>query len=322
MPTLSIIIPVYNSEKYLKQCLDSILAQASDDFEILLIDDGSTDFSGKLCDEYASRYNNIYVFHEKNRGVSAARNKGIERAQGEYVIFVDSDDWLEKNALSFLMAQESDVDLIFYGSSFHSVNENVTLYSPNLCICHGFSEVQEGMIDLITNPKYYDYLGFTWNKVFRSNILKEYNIRFIENLSYREDEVFTLHYAHYCKKLMILPNIVYNYRVSDTGLTKKKHTYDEFLLLSHAYQKSLIYYTDKRLQEYMILQIIRNYLNAIKRISNIRKRNTIIKELWVFYQEKNIFDMSLKIKSVYRHLLCLPSAWFMNIYMSIKLLFK
>ena len=71
MPTLSIIIPVYNSEKYLKQCLDSILAQASDDFEILLIDDGSTDFSGKLCDEYASRYNNIYVFHEKNRGVSA-----------------------------------------------------------------------------------------------------------------------------------------------------------------------------------------------------------------------------------------------------------
>ena len=207
MPTLSIIIPVYNSEKYLKQCLDSILAQASDDFEILLIDDGSTDFSGKLCDEYASRYNNIYVFHEKNRGVSAARNKGIERAQGEYVIFVDSDDWLEKNALSFLMAQESDVDLIFYGSSFHSVNGNVTLYSPNLCICHGFSEVQEGMIDLITNPKYYDYLGFTWNKVFRSNILKEYNIRFIENLSYREDEVFTLHYAHYCKKLMILPNI-------------------------------------------------------------------------------------------------------------------
>ena len=68
MPTLSIIIPVYNSEKYLKQCLDSILAQAFDDFEILLIDDGSTDFSGKLCDEYASRYNNIYVFHEKNRG--------------------------------------------------------------------------------------------------------------------------------------------------------------------------------------------------------------------------------------------------------------
>lgn len=235
---------------------------------------------------------------------------------------MDSDDWLEKNALSFLMAQESDVDLIFYGSSFHSVNGNVTLYSPNLCICHGFSEVQEGMIDLITNPKYYDYLGFTWNKVFRSNILKEYNIRFIENLSYREDEVFTLHYAHYCKKLMILPNIVYNYRVSDTGLTKKKHTYDEFLLLSHAYQESLIYYTDKRLQEYMILQIIRNYLNAIKRISNIRKRNTIIKELWVFYQEKNIFDMSLKIKSVYRYLLCLPSAWFMNIYMSIKLLFK
>jgi hypothetical protein len=163
-------------------------------------------------------------------------------------------------------------------------------------------------------------LGFTWNKVFRSNILKEYNIRFIENLSYREDEVFTLHYAHYCKKLMILPNIVYNYRVSDTGLTKKKHTYDEFLLLSHAYQESLIYYTDKRL--HMILQIIRNYLNAIKRISNIRKRNTIIKELWVFYQEKNIFDMSLKIKSVYRYLLCLPSAWFMNIYMSIKLLFK
>lgn len=79
--------------------------------------------------------------------------KVLSGHKGNMLFLWNSDDWLEKNALSFLMAQESDVDLIFYGSSFHSVNGNVTLYSPNLCICHGFSEVQEGMIDLITNPE-------------------------------------------------------------------------------------------------------------------------------------------------------------------------
>lgn len=322
MPALSIIIPVFNSESHLVQCVDSVLAQNFDDFEILLINDGSTDRSGMLCDEYAGRFDNVHAFHKKNEGVSIARNKGIELAQGEYVIFVDSDDWLEKDALSFLMNQEKKADLIFFGSAFHSENENVILYCPKFCMYHGFRKVQEGILDLIINPKYPDYLGFTWNKVFKHCILKEYNIRFVEQLSYREDEAFTLQYAVHCSDLVTLPDIVYNYRVSNLGLTRKWHSEDEFLLLSHAYLACLTSYPDKKIQEYIALQIARNYLNAIKRTVNVKKRNAIIEELWMFYHNENVSYMTLEIKSVYRYLLRLSSARFMKIYMNVKLLFK
>lgn len=322
MPALSIIIPIFNSENYLRQCVDSILAQTFSDFEILLINDGSTDSSGILCDEYACQYNNIYVLHKENEGVSIARNSGVELAQGEYIVFVDSDDWLEKDALSFLMREEVMPDLMFYGSSFHLSNEKVHSYCLNYCVYYGFAEVQKGIVDLITNPSYPDYLGYTWNKVFKRSILQENNIRFVKKLSYREDEAFTLQYASHCKNLITLPNVVYNYRVSDTGLTKKKHTKNEFLLLSYDYQNSLLFYTDEKLQNYISSQIARNYLNAIKRIVNAKERNVIIEELWMFYHNKRVSDMPLKIKSVYHHLLVLPSSCFMKIYMNIKLLFK
>lgn len=322
MPALSIIIPVYNSERYLAQCVDSVLAQSYADFEVILVDDGSIDLSGKLCDEYASLYNNVYVFHKKNEGVSAARNKGIEQARGEYVIFIDSDDWLEKDALLLFMQHGDMADLIFFGSAFHSVDKSIKTYCLELRMYKGLSELEEGLIDLVINPKYPDYLGFTWNKVFKRRILKEYNIRFVDNLAYREDEAFTLQYAYCCKDLITLPDIIYNYRVSDTGLTKKEHSVNEYLLLSHAYQQCLFCYTNKRLQEYIATQILRNYLNAIKRTSCFKKRNVIIEELWSFYHTKNMFSLSLSIKSVYLHLLSLSSACYMKLYMSAKLLFK
>lgn len=322
MPALSIIIPVYNSERHLKQCVDSVLAQSYADFEIILVDDGSTDLSGKLCDEYASRYTNVYVFHKKNEGVSAARNKGIEQARGEYVVFVDSDDWLEKDALSLLMQHGDMADLMFFGSAFHAVDKGVKTYCPELHMYKGLSELQEGMIDLVVNPKYPDYLGYTWNKVFKRSILKECNIRFIDNLAYREDEAFTLQYAYYCKNLITLPDIIYNYRISDTGLTKKKHSGNEYMLLSHAYQQCLFCYTNNKLQEYIASQIVRNYLNAIKRTSYFKKRNVIIEELWLFYHTKNVPNLSLNIKSVYLYLLSLSSACYMKFYMGAKLLFK
>ena len=151
---ISFIIPAYNAGKtigYLERILiltfiltgniESITNQegTSVDYEVIVVDDGSDDDLREKVKEFKSD-ERIKYFYKENTGVSDTRNYGVNQAMGEYIIFVDSDDWLEKNALSFLMAQESDVDLIFYGSSFHSVNGNVTLYSPNLCICHGFSE--------------------------------------------------------------------------------------------------------------------------------------------------------------------------------------
>ena len=111
---LSIIIPVYNCSKYINKCIDSIINQKGVDYEILLIDDGSTDTSGNICDLYANKHKNIMVYHKENEGVSAARNTGIDKCRGEYITFVDSDDFLEPNALSLKLKKliELNVDIV------------------------------------------------------------------------------------------------------------------------------------------------------------------------------------------------------------------
>ena len=113
MITISIIVPVYNTEKYLHRCIDSILTNTFTDFELLLIDDGSTDSSGVICDEYAAKDSRIYVFHKENGGASSARNLGLGKAKGEWITFVDSDDTLQKNALDLLYkSSDSSVDAV------------------------------------------------------------------------------------------------------------------------------------------------------------------------------------------------------------------
>lgn len=124
MPALSIIVPVYKTEKYLPKCIDSILAQTFADFELILIDDGSPDRSGQICDEYAQKDSRIIVIHQENKGVSAARNAGLDIAKGEHIGFVDSDDWIEPEMYSAMMdaQKENDYDVTFCGIIY--CNEN------------------------------------------------------------------------------------------------------------------------------------------------------------------------------------------------------
>ena len=102
-PLISLVIPVYNVEKYLDKCMESVLAQTYDNYEVILVDDGSTDNSGKMCDEYAERDSRVTVYHQKNSGVSVARNVGIENAKGEFISFIDSDDWVDESYLEKLV---------------------------------------------------------------------------------------------------------------------------------------------------------------------------------------------------------------------------
>ena len=113
-PKISVIIPVYNVESYLSKCIDSILCQTYTDFELLLVDDGSSDASGKICDMYKENDNRIRVFHKKNEGVSKARNLALNNALGEFVIFVDSDDWIEPNTFELVLNQLENFDILFF----------------------------------------------------------------------------------------------------------------------------------------------------------------------------------------------------------------
>ena len=130
---VSVIVPVYNVEAFLTKCVDSLLAQdlPASDYEIILVDDGSTDDSGALCDDFAAAYGNIFVIHQANRGLSGARNAGIPAAMGEYILFVDSDDFLEPNVLGGLVKLMEDKDLDILRFNYQNVNMKGEVFEPN-----------------------------------------------------------------------------------------------------------------------------------------------------------------------------------------------
>ena len=198
-PQLSIIVPVYNVEKYLARCIDSILNQSFTDFELLLIDDGSKDNSGSICDAYAEKDSRIRVFHKENGGVSSARNVGLDNAKGEWIYFVDSDDELISGALeSVSQSFDKTVDAILTG--YVECDENgFTTYSSKL-------ESEDSLsIDRAVAALYdssflgMKYLGYPWTWVVRNTIIQKLRLRFDESISVKEDTLFVAEYLCSCQ---------------------------------------------------------------------------------------------------------------------------
>ena len=154
---ISFIVPIYNVEKYLNECVDSILSQDFEDYEIILIDDGSTDNSGAICDEYARRYENIIVKHKLNGGLSDARNAGIELANGKYVLFVDSDDYIGKNSISAIVnclnEQKKTIDVVFLDACLQACGKlflfdvMLVLHEDDVCVWVSFHEFFHALFD-------------------------------------------------------------------------------------------------------------------------------------------------------------------------------
>lgn len=181
---ISIIIPVYNAEKYLCRTVDSILSQNSLDYELLLVDDGSKDCSGKICDEYARQDNRVRVFHKQNGGVSSARNLGIDKATGEWILFVDSDDMVLPSALEFIstcISDNANCDLFIFRHQCNGEPVDVSL-SPDLT-------VDEYLRKLLA----YKIVSSPWAKLYRTVYAKE--LRFNQNLRIGEDLLFNVEYV-------------------------------------------------------------------------------------------------------------------------------
>lgn len=173
-PLLSVIVPVYNVEKYLKRCLESILVQSWNDYEIILVDDGSTDSSAQICDLYAEKYEMIRVIHKENKGLSDTRNRGIEEASGEYVYFPDSDDWLEPNTFSELsdVIEELTYDIISFNREFVTSEEDKLISAK--------SRIQKlsGKQALLEMLKQSDITGFANDKIYRKKLFLDNDIEF------------------------------------------------------------------------------------------------------------------------------------------------
>lgn len=198
MPKVSVIVPVYNTEQYLPRCIDSILAQTFTDFELILVNDGSTDSSGMICNEYAKKDSRIKVFHQGNRGVSSARNKGIDIAKGEWISFVDSDDeYYNDNSLLYLYSQITNNIELVIGGYVCCDKDGIISYNISDRVEKEVSAING--IKLYYNPEYYKYLGYTCIKLYNRQFLLKNKLRFNEQLAYNEDGLLHIQYCSLIK---------------------------------------------------------------------------------------------------------------------------
>ena len=207
MDLISVIVPVYKAEKYLGECIDSILSQTYESFELILVDDGSPDNSGKICDEYAEKDKRIRVIHKENGGVSSARNLGLDNANGEYFTFLDADDYFDKNYLEFLYNRLSETNSDFCFGRFIGFTENTIIerkYSlPEEC---NMSSDNPIFIKFISNF-FKGIANSSCAVLFKKSLLN--SIRFNEGLKNYEDFLFTLRYLLNCKKFCSEKNAIY-----------------------------------------------------------------------------------------------------------------
>ena len=217
-PKISVIIPVYNVEQYLRECLDSVVNQTFRDLEIICVNDGSTDGSPAILEEYSSKDNRIVVINQENSGQSVARNNGLKIATGEYVVFLDSDDYMELNLceLAYQKAQLSGADITMY--FFDTFGENYMNVSAIDTIPEDEIVIRDRKIDAVN-----DNNNVIWNMLYKRSFLQTNNIFFLENVIF-EDVHFSVKCACLCNKISVLRKRLVHYRIGCGYSTDKKQS--------------------------------------------------------------------------------------------------
>lgn len=232
-PRVSIIVPIYNVEKYLSRCLDSLLSQRLREIEIIAVNDGSKDSSLEILKEYSAKDKRIKVIDQPNRGVSCARNRGIKAATGEYIGFVDPDDWVEDDMYATMynhaISEKVDIVMCSYVREFGSHSKIKKFNLPNLIRYEG-EEVKENFMrrlvgpinEEISNPELLDAWGTVWSKLYRSEVIKDNRVRFIDlnKIGSNEDNLFNIEVFYYAKSFLFLNSAYYHYwRVNSKSIS-------------------------------------------------------------------------------------------------------
>lgn len=262
MSKYSIIVPVYKVEAVLPRCIESILNQTVPDFELILIDDGSPDRSGAICDEYAAKDARIRVIHQENGGVSRARNAGLDAAQGEYVVFVDSDDYVDDEYLDTL--DENDSDLVIAGAKSFDENgrviEVLTSDVKQIRI-----ETEEGFITFLKQW----YSVQVWGKRFVRSIIEKNKLRFDHEFCFGEDSIFVVEYLFLTQDICIHGKPTYNYCNSNQEslkhLARKSHGKMYVLLQERVFHLFARY---QEVQKYLVSKTIWAVEYELAKISN------------------------------------------------------
>lgn len=234
---ISVIVPVYNAERFIDRAVQSVLCQMDGSVELILVDDGSTDRSGAICDTYAAENPNVHVVHKKNGGLSSARNAGINAANGAYLMFLDADDYLEKEACAEVskVILATHPDCIDFGwryvsngeamiPSFHKLPKNTLLGEKEL-----YGQILPPLLNLCSNPDDFIF-DFSWNKVYLREKVDKHNILFDESRRTWEDRPFVAHYLRYCENYYAMDRCFYNY-VDIPGSLSRRYSLDFFRII-------------------------------------------------------------------------------------------
>lgn len=310
-PKISVIVPIYNAQKYLHRCVDSILNQTFTDFEVLLINDGSTDQSPAICDEYAKRDSRVRVFHKENGGVSSARNVGLQNMKGEYSIHCDSDDWIEKDMFEGLIqtALSSKADMIIC-NYFHDNNNQKISYPQKPLSCNSLDIIR----DILEGRLH----GSTCNKLIRNELIIQHAISFNEQVNYCEDVLFIVQVLLKSKEITYLDKTYYHYCFNDQSITNKANLSQ---ISRFPFYLDNLWFT---VRDYP--KLIDSYHLHVLRVKLIMINNKTysIKKIKLLYEESNKYWIKLDVhwfKKLYLMFLFSPFYFFtfpLNIIVNIK----
>ncbi len=270
-PKISVIIPCYGVERYLDRCMESIVNQTLKDIEIILVDDGSPDYVPEMCDEWAKKDARIKVIHKKNAGLGYARNTGLDVATGEYIAFVDSDDYVELNMYEKLynVAKEHNSDAVFSGFK----KEFKHGYFLNVQECHNYiefsdCEVQNLIPDFVASEPHckseYKYEMSVWHSIYKRSIIHEHHLRFISEREYASEDIpFQIDFLSFAYRVSFIPDMLYIYCFNGESLTKtfSLEKYYEIRNLFYLIQEKSKKYDEKGLRaKRLFIGYVRSYL--------------------------------------------------------------
>lgn len=248
---ISIIIPVYNAEKEIEKTLTSILGQVQNNIEVLCINDGSKDNSLKILEGYAQKDKRLHVYSQKNLGVSAARNYGIEKSQGKYLLFVDADDCLSKNSIAKLTEriQTHEMDLYVFGANYFCDDKIVRTLRPEKEVAYTGSEILKRELEIIET----EYFNAVWNKLYKASVIKKYQIQFNENLTFGEDSCFNLLFLTKAKTYLEIPECFYQYCLdSESSITRKFDMLKLEKLIKYYEYRTFLLKKNKQLKKHIL----------------------------------------------------------------------
>lgn len=235
MIKVSIIVPAYNAERTIARCINSILYQTFRNLEIIVVDDGSKDCTPSMLDDYSTKDSRMVIIHQPNGGVSAARNEGLRRVTGDWIYFLDSDDWIEPVYIDNFVKNSNGYELIIQGFTKENVSTN---NSVNVLFCPDHKLKNYEVVELLQNtPNVHN--GFLWHRMFKASIVKEFNLSFPHNCNFAEDGVFFLRYIKYVHNTNILNTAGHHYIVQEQSLTSKRYECDYYIHVASLYADAL-----------------------------------------------------------------------------------